>query len=284
MLKETNPPNTLIRLTQYIVVRLMTLAVMVVISVFLTTIVANMGGYVDEVIRANLNFSIGMAMREDEYAKSLTSEQRVQLLEERVKAAAEAQGLNQPFMLRTARWVSRALTLDWGETKMGRIYFGGQHTRNVRAYILDRLPRTLLLFGLANLLLFFVSIVAALALTHAQGGWLDRLIILLTPLSSAPPWVYGILLTVIAFQIPSLRFVTARFDAWPREFQWSYVPRILQHMLLPALSIFLSKFFQSVFAWRTLFLLYYDKDYVDLAKAKGLPRRMLDWYCYPPSF
>lgn len=268
--------KTLIRLTQYVVVRLVTLAAMVVISVFLTTLIANMGGYVDEVVRADTTFALGMAMRDDEYAKTLTPEERTQYLEAQVEAVLEARGMNQPFMLRTARWVTRALTLNWGESKMGRIFFGGEYTRDVRAYILDRLPRTLLLFGLANLLLFLVSLVAALALTHVQGGWLDRLVIVLTPLSAAPPWVYGILLTVIAFQIPALRFVTARFDAWPREFQWSYVPRVLGHMLLPTLSIFLSKFFQSVFAWRTLFLLHYDEDYVALAKAKGLPRGMLE--------
>ncbi len=268
--------TTLLRLTRYVLTRLVTLAVMVVISVFLTTFIANMGGYVDEVIRANMMFSVGMAMSDNPDLKGLPAEERAQLLEETVEAILDAQGMNQPFMLRTARWVWRALTLDWGNSKMGRIFFGGRYTRAVHAHVLDRLPRTLLLFGLANLLLFFVSLIAALALTHAQGGWLDRLIIILTPLSAAPPWVYGILLTVIAFQIPALRFVTASFDTWPREFQWSYIPRVLGHMLLPSLSILLSKFFQSVFAWRTLFLLHYDEDYVDLAKAKGLPRRMLE--------
>lgn len=278
MLKNTNSFNTLKRLTQYVAVRLVTLAAMVIISVFLTTIIANMGGYVDEVIRADTTFAVGMGMRNDEYARSLTVEQRAQYLEETVDAILEAQGMNQPFLLRTARWVTRALTLDWGQTKMGRIKFAGRYTREVDAHILDSLPRTLLLFGTANLLLFVISIAAALALTHAQGGWVDRMISVLTPLSSAPPWVYGILLTVLALQIPGtgLRFITARFDTWPTEFRWSYVLHILQHMLLPALSIFLSKFFQSVFAWRTLFLLHYDEDYVALAKAKGLSRRMLE--------
>jgi peptide/nickel transport system permease protein len=270
------------RLAHYIAVRLLTLLCMVVISVFLTTIIANMGGYVDEVVRADITFAVGMSMRDNAYAKTLTPEQRTQYLEETVEAILEAQGMNQPFMVRTARWVWRALTLNWGQTKMQRIYFGGQYTREVRAYVLDRLPRTLLLFGLANLLLFFVSIAAALALTHAQGvgspvsRWLDRLIALLSPLSAAPPWVYGILLTVFAFQFPALRFVTAQFDTWPTEFQWSYVPLILRHMLLPTLSIFLSKFFQSVFAWRTFFLLHYNEDFVTLGKAKGLPQRMLE--------
>ncbi len=277
MLNETNLSHNLIHLTKYIIVRLMTLSSMVIISVFLTTIIANMGGYVDDVIRADVTFTLGLAMRDDEYANSLEPEQREQYILETLEAIFDARGLNQPFLLRTARWVFRALTLDWGQAR-SRIRFAGQPTRDVRIHVLDSLSRTLLLFGTANLLLFLVSIGIALALSHTRGNWVDRLISILIPLSSAPPWVYGILLTVLALQIPGagLHFVTARFDTWPTEFRWSYVLLILRHMLLPILSIFLSKFFQSVFAWRTLFLLHYDEDYVDLAKAKGLSRWMLE--------
>lgn len=264
------------RLPRYIAARLATLLCMVVISVFITTIVANMGGYVDEVIRADTTYALGMAMQNDPYAKTLTPEERAQLLEDRVNAAMEAQGINQPLLLRTARWVWRALTLDWGRARAQPIVYASQVSNEVHVYILERLPRTLLFFGAANLLLFFISIMAALALTHTRGGWIDRLIIMLSPLSSAPAWVYGLLLTVVAIQIPGLRFVTAGLNAWPTEFKWSYVFLILRHLLLPTLSIFLSKFFQSVFAWRTFFMLHYDEDYVTLAKAKGLKWRKLE--------
>jgi len=264
------------RLPRYIIGRLVTLFCMVVVSVFLTTLVANMGGYVDEVIRADTTYALGMAMQNDPYAKTLTPEQRVQLLEDRVNAALEAQGINQPFLWRTARWVWRALTLDWGRARAQPILYASRVSSEVYVYILDCLPRTLLFFGAANLLLFFVSIAVALTLTRTRSGWLDRLIIALSPLSSAPAWVYGMLLTVVAIQIPSLRFVTAGLNAWPTEFKWSYVFLVLRHLLLPTLSIFLSKFFQSIFAWRTFFILHYDEDYVTLAKAKGLKWRKLE--------
>jgi len=273
------------RLAQYVAVRLLTLLSMVVVSVFLTTVIANMGGYVDDVIRADTTFALGLAMKDDEYARSLSPEERAELLEHRVNVALEAQGLNQPFLLRTTRWVWRALTLDWGKAKMQRTLYAGQYTQDVHAYILDRLPRTLLLFGTANFLLFFVSIAVALTLTHIRSNWIDRLIIALTPLSSAPAWVYGMLLTVIAIQIPGLRFVTARLNEWPTEFKWAYVGLVMRHMLLPTLSIFLSKFIQSVFAWRTFFMLHYDEDYVTLAKAKGLKWGMLEkQYILRPTF
>ena len=147
-----------------------------------------MGGYVDEVIRADTTYALGMAMQNDPYAKTLTPEQRVQLLEDRVNAALEAQGINQPFLWRTARWVWRALTLDWGRARAQPILYASRVSSEVYVYILDCLPRTLLFFGAANLLLFFVSIAVALTLTRTRSGWLDRLIIALSRLSSAPAW------------------------------------------------------------------------------------------------
>lgn len=277
---ETPPTatGTFTRLLKYTVVRLITLASMVVLSVLLTTFVANMGGYIDEVIKADIALQVGMMMRDNPEAQGLSAEERLQLMTDTMFAIEEARGLHQPFLLRTARWVTHALTLDWGDSKLQRIFFGGQYTYKVSAYVLERLPRTLLLFGSANLLLFFASIATALALTQAHRGWIDRLIILLSPFSTAPPWVYGIFLTVLAFQFPGkiMHLATARFDAWPTGLGWAGAPIVLRHMVLPILSIFMSKFLQSVFAWRTFFLLHYDEDYVDLAKAKGVPARLLE--------
>ncbi|NIV36363.1 MAG: ABC transporter permease subunit, partial [Anaerolineae bacterium] len=44
----------------------------------------------------------------------------------------------------------------------------------------------------------------------------------------------------------------------------------------PFLSIFISGFFFSAYTWRSLFLIYSQEDYVDMAKARGLPHRMLE--------
>lgn len=64
---ETPPTatGTFTRLLKYTVVRLITLASMVVLSVLLTTFVANMGGYIDEVIKADIALQVGMMMRDN---------------------------------------------------------------------------------------------------------------------------------------------------------------------------------------------------------------------------
>jgi peptide/nickel transport system permease protein len=183
--------------------------------------------------------------------------------------------LNDPFVVRCFRWLGRGLTLNWGETNIDSGSWGGRR-QPIRAVIRTNLPRTLLIFGTANLALFLTTVLLALPLSRKHGNWVDRLVIGLSPLSSAPAWVYGIILNLAFLRIFGGVFSGGTFDAWPDEFRFGYIPMLLKHMALPFLAIFLSGLFQGIYAWRMFFLVYASEDYVEMARAKGLPPRMLE--------
>ncbi len=49
-------------------------------------------------------------------------------------------------------------------------------------------------------------------------------------------------------------------------------------------ALFLSVFFQLVYSWRSLFLVTTGEDYVELARAKGLPEKMIQSrYLFKPT-
>jgi peptide/nickel transport system permease protein len=116
----------------------------------------------------------------------------------------------------------------------------------------------------------------ALALTRRHGSWLDRAVITLSPLSAAPAWIFGIILGVLAYRLLGIISLGGHLDAWPDEFKLAYLPHILKHMVMPFLAIFLSGLFQSVYAWRAFFLIYSSEDHVEVARAKGLPHRVVE--------
>jgi peptide/nickel transport system permease protein len=265
--------QTFTRFIRYSSIRLVTLCIMVVISVFLTIIVANLGGFLDKVVSANIDESIGM-MIHGGWLKEVTDEaERNQIIDQFRAAMHESAGLNSPFLLRCVKFLWTGLTLDWG---VGRPYsmYTVESTPEVRETILDFLPRTLLVFGTANILLFFTSIFIALGLSRKYGSWQDRLITALAPLAAAPSWVYGLIIAGVTLHV--LRTYTMPFNRWPPGFQLSYLKFYLGNMLPAVAAIFISKFFQSVYAWRTVFLVNSSEDYVDVAKAKGMPDRMIE--------
>ena len=265
--------QTFSRFIRYSSIRLVTLCIMVAISVFLTIIVANLGGFLDKVISANIDESIGFMIKGG-WLKDVTDQaERDQIIEQTRAAMQESAGLNSPFLLRCFKWLWKGITLDWG---VGRSYsiYNSESTPEVRDTILEFLPRTLLVFGTANILLFFTSIFIALGLSRKYGSWQDRLVMALAPLAAAPSWVYGLIIATFTIQV--LKKYTMPFDRWPPGFHWSYLKYYLGNMLPAVAAIFISKFFQSVYAWRTVFLVNSSEDYVEVAKAKGMPDRIIE--------
>ena len=263
------------RIGKYALVRVITLFFTVVATVYLTIVIANWGGAMDEAVRANIRFSLFNAQRGG-WLDDVPPEEREQVVEETLAAMEDAMGLNDPFLLRTLQWLEQGITLDWGETQ-ARVSRYRSVEKDIRSIILESLPRTLLVFGTAYLILFFLSITLALYLTKLYGGWLDKVVISLSPLSSAPAWIFGVLinfflLTVLGTSV----FSSGSFDAWPSGFKLSYMFIIFKHMAVPFLAIVLSGLFQAIYSWRTFFLIYSNEDYVEVAKAKGVPAGRLN--------
>ena len=258
--------GTLSRAARYTVLRAASLVVAVVIAVYLTILIANMGGHVDHIIRANIDQALAFAVGGG-WLQGVPTEEKFEIIEQTAEAMAEAQGLNEPFMLRCFRWLSKGLTLDWGETRRS---YRGSMSKEVSQVILEALPRSLLMFGTANFFLFFASVFLGLPLTRKFGSWLDKIVIALSPLSSAPAWVYGVILNLLFVRALGVFSLGRSFDAWPAEFTLAYIPYVVRQMILPFLAIFLSGLFQAVYAWRTFFLIYSQEDHVEMGKAKGL--------------
>ena len=266
--------STLTRVAKYSIARASLLSITVVIGVFLAILATNYGGYIDDIFREGVDYGM---INLSQSLQDLPTEQRFEILAQARLEMEEAAGLNQPFLLRCLRWLGYGLTLNWGEAGRTRAGLWVLGTREeVVPIILDRLRYTLLLAGSANLLLFFATVGLALALSKKHGSWLDKLFVALSPISSVPNWIHGILLIVIfAAGLRILPFGGMFGDRAP-DALLAYVPIVLTHMILPVTAIFLGSFFQGAYAWRSYFLLHADEDYVELARARGLPPRMLE--------
>lgn len=250
---------------RFTLTRFTTLVVTVTIAIFLTIVIANYGGYVDTIIASRIEEQVGFSMRNGLFS-DLPPDERITAAEELIAAMQDAAGLNDPFLLRSLRWLGDGLTLNWG---------GPGRAQTVRDVIVDNLARTLLVFGAANLLLFVAAVLLALALSRRYGGKLDRLFVLLSPISAAPAWVYGVLLSVFL-----LRFFGfspgGTFESFPDEMRLSSVVVMLRHLVLPFAAVFLAGLFQSVYTWRNYFQIYSDEDYVEMAYARGLSNGRID--------
>ena len=148
-------------------------------------------------------------------------------------------------------------------------------SRQVKLILVERLPTTLVLWGLANLVSFFITLLAALFLSRRYGSVVDKIVIALAPTSSAPAWFYGIFLILIFAAVLQVLPFGAMVDAPPPE-GIGYYLSVAKHLILPTTAIIISSFFLTTYNWRTFFLIYSSEDYVEMAKAKGLSDRDIE--------
>lgn len=172
-------------------------------------------------------------------------------------------GLDLPLFTQFISYIQHLMVFD----------FGYSFTRNmpVLEAILDRLPATLLLMGVAILLAFVLGVIlGTLAGSHA-GKTLDTLISLLALLGYATPLFWLGLLLILLFTIhlgwlPSggMKTIGMRGD-WHEL--WLDVAR---HLILPAIT--LAVFYLAIFVrlMRASVIEVIGQDHIRTARAKGM--------------
>ena len=268
--KRSFADTTFGRVARYSVVRLLTLMITVTIGIYLTILIANMGGYVDTIMRGEIRDNTVQSFLANPAFRQLPAATREKLINEKIASQEQRLGLDQPFLIRSVRYLTNAITLNLGRAQNMTSDNGSKQVRNI---LLERLPATLLLAGTSELFLFFVSVFLALALSRKYGSFWDKVIIALSPTSAAPPWFYGIFLILIFAAVLKILPFGGLVDSPPPKTTFEYGLSILKHLTLPAAAIIISAIFLSIYNWRTFFLIYSSEDYVDMAKAKGLSSR-----------
>jgi len=271
--EERKTSSAFMRVLKFSLVRLASLFFSVGVAIFLTIIIANMGGYVDQLRLGEIRENVVQTARNNASYRSLPPDQFQALVEERIQQEAHVQGLDQPFLLRTVKYMKNALTLNLGNAIRMTSDTG---SKQVRLIILERLPPTLLLWGVSGFLLFFVEISIALSLSRQYGSWVDRLFVTLAPLSTTPGWFFGIFLILIFASFLHILPFGGMVDAPVPKTTLDYSISLAKHLILPTLALTLSQIFLQIYNWRTFFLIYSSEDYVEIAKAKGLSDKAIE--------
>lgn len=263
----------LTRFLRFAGMRIVTQAITVVLAVYISIVIANMGGQLDEIRKGMIRENIAMFIGFNEQVQQMTPKEKSAFIDEMVALQERSAGLDQPFALRSVRYLTNALTLNLGQSENMHSDNGSKLVRNI---ILERLPPTLILFATSQLLMFVVILFTALYLSRHYGSFLDKLVLAFAPTSAAPSWFYALfLILVFAGSFGILPF-GGMVSAPPPDNIVGYALSVMKHMILPVLAIAVGGLFAGIYGSRTFFLIYSKEDYVEMAQAKGLHPRTIE--------
>jgi len=261
------------RLLRYTGLKLVALVFTVAVGVYITILVANMGGAVDKIRKATIREQVSLAATANPAFKFMGPEERTEYINTRIALEEKKYGLDRPFLIRSFEYLRDGMVLNLGYAQQLMSDSGSRFVRNI---LLERLPSTLLLFGTANLVLFFVALFAGLSLSRRYGSIADKMVLALAPSSAAPAWFYGLFLILIFAAWLKILPFGGMVDAPPPDNPVEYALSLAKHMVLPLIAWLVSSIFLTVYNWRTFFLIYASEDYVEMAKAKGLSDGMIE--------
>lgn len=182
---------------------------------------------------------------------------------EYVEQLREQFGLDRPLYEQLGIYLADVASGDLG--------FSYRQQRPVWDLILERLPATLLLTGIAFVLALGVGILLGTLAAMNVGRWSDSAITVLALLSYATPiyWVGLMLILLFSVQLgwlPAFGYETigAGYTGWDR------IVDVAEHLILPTVTLGL--FYMAVYArmTRASILEVRDMDFVKTARAKGL--------------
>ena len=182
-------------------------------------------------------------------------------------------GLDRPMLVRYFDWLGSALSGD-----LGRSHRSGEP---VAQAIADRLPVSLQLMVMAQVIAIGIAVPAALLSVRRPGGLFDRLSASTAfGFLATPSFMLGILL-IYLFSI-TLDLLPATGFSPMSEGLWAN----LESMILPALSLGLIEWTVLMRVLRSDLLTTLKEDFILLARAKGLPpwRVLLQHALRPSSF
>ena len=175
-----------------------------------------------------------------------------------VEAIREQLGLNQPMLVRYLDWVAGLLRGDLGISL--------RTSEPVGEAILSRLPVTIELMLLAQVIAVALAVPLGVLCAYRQNRLVDRVVTLAGfAMISVPPFVMALVL--IFFVALRLDWLPATGYAPLSEGLWAN----LRTFILPALSIALIEWVSLMRLLRNDMIVTLQEDFIALARAKGLP-------------
>jgi peptide/nickel transport system permease protein len=150
---------------------------------------------------------------------------------------------------------------------------------SVSSVIRGAAPWTLGLVGVATVISFVLGTAIGTLVGWKRGGWADNLLPLVTFFQAAP-YFFLAFLAVDLFSIKLGWFPSegAHGNLDFPAFNWTYISDVLDHAVLPALTIVVASAAGWIVSMRNVMLSTMDEDYVLVAAAKGLSKSRVIWY------
>jgi peptide/nickel transport system permease protein len=245
---------------------------LIVVFATLVLTLALLGSTMDKILIDSVRYDAVNAVNEGKF-KLQSSDERQKYVNSQIQLHVKNLGLDEPWYSpnRFANTLFRLAVLDLGKSYFFTSDSGSSSVRNI---ILEKLPRTLLLFTTSTIIVSIIGLYLGGFFAGKSGSIWDRTNSFLAVVSSSfPSWWIGMLM-IFAFAF-SYHIFPARSTPLTVPSDPYYILDLLYHMMLPLITIVLVSFSTWAYIVRYFLVGILREDYILAKAAMGVPKKRI---------
>jgi len=255
-----------------LLVRGFTLLMVVVVTLLLMNVILGATGFSDRMLNALINDQVRI------YRQGLLQTIRDPTEIQRIVAdykdiLTKAYGLDKPWPMRLPQMIWRVMTFDLGKAKNAQTFKGSTAIKDL---IAERLPKSILLITTSVGISAILGLTIGTKIATKPGSRIDRFFSNYSAFSYAiPTWWTGILFILIFGVTLRILPTGGMYSAPPPT---EAIPRFLDllfHAIMPISTLVLALSGSWIYMTRTMVLNTAQQDFVNVARAKGLPENLV---------
>ncbi len=261
--------------------RAIALTFALIVIVTLTAIIMEATGYAESIWKAIMNQEL-QAYYQSLRNRGFSPEKIKQLVEEKKQELIELYGLNKPWYERVGPLIINTLTFNLGISKeeAPAQVAGVQPPAPVAKLIMLTLPRTIVMLTIAEIICAAIALSIAPIIAYRHGTLLDRGVVTYAALFNAiPVWWLGMVFIQIFGYTLRIFPTSGRYVMPYIKYFWqdplSNLVNIAYYAFLPIITVVIVLLGGWLYSVRAMVLRVVREDFVMVAKAKGLPEKLI---------
>ena len=260
-------------LKRYAATRVATMLGVLMVTLLIT--IALVGSNMDSILKHGIAFQVRTEITENPAtAEGFASvEEFEKFIQDRIDQRTSLLGLDEPWYSpqRIGLTMYKILLLDFGHATFLASDTGSSDVRDI---ILEKLPRTILLFTTATIIISIMGILLGALAGSRIGSAVDRLTSSFAIVSSSFPvwWIGMIMIFLFAF---TYQIFPARATPDIPPTDPGYLGALLYHMALPLITIVMIGFGAWAYLVRNFMAGIMQEDFISAKKTIGIKRKKI---------
>jgi len=258
---------------RYVVTRMATMFGVLMITLLIT--ISLVGSNMDIILKQGVIYQVRAEITENPaIAENFSSVEEFELfVQAQIEQRTKILGLDEPWYSpqRIGITMYKILLLDFGHATF---LTSDEGSSNVKDILFEKLPRTVLLFTTATIIISIIGIFLGALSSSKVGSITDRITSSFAIISSSfPVWWIGILMIFLfafTYQVFPARATPDIPSSDPE-----YIGSLLYHMALPLITIVMIGFGSWAYLVRNFMVGTMQEDFINAKKIIGIPQRKI---------